>query len=157
MRKVMYFKLAGKEVHMPKLIGAFILFAAMLMFVKASADMFNSWDSLKTSEECIGNIGADLPEELQMQQFGDCRDDLYYNTGIYLADSQAKPTSRQFWSALLGPIASVLFWIAILFLGWMLYRTGELVLPIEEVEKQLPEESSFVPPSPKKTKKAKKK
>jgi hypothetical protein len=141
MRKVMFFRFGGKEVHLPRLIGAFILFAALLMFVKSSADMFNGWDAMKTSEDCIKGIDTSLPQQLQQEQFRDCADTLYFNTSIYLTEGQASPTSRQFWGALLEPIASVLFWLAVLFLGWMLYRTGEIVVPIEEIVREIPEET----------------
>ena len=49
----MYFRVAGRDVHLPKLIGAFILFAALLMFVQASALMFDSWDHLKYYDSCV--------------------------------------------------------------------------------------------------------
>lgn len=143
MRKLIYIKFAGKEIHMPKLIGAFILLAAALMFVKASADMFNSWDALRESEKCIARISTSLPEEITEKETQKCRDALYYNTGVYLNEGTGKPTSRQFWGALLGPIASVLLWLAVLFFGWILYRTGELVLPIQEDIREINEATSY--------------
>ena len=139
MRRIMYFRLGGKDVHMPKLIGAFILFASLIMFVKASADMFNSWDVLKNYEKCINGTDVSHPVEMQKTEIGKCKDYLKDNTGISLMPTQPKPTSRQFWSALLGPIAAILFWLAILFLGLQLYKTGDLILPIEESSRPLPE------------------
>ncbi|MCR4335164.1 MAG: hypothetical protein NUV57_01355, partial [archaeon] len=44
---------------------------------------------------------------------------------------------RQFWGSLLGPIASVLIWLALLFVGLILYRSGELVLPIDETIREV--------------------
>ena len=134
MRRIMYFRVAGKEVHMPRLIGAFILFAALLMFVRASALMFDSWDNLKYFEKCIEKI-----DPTSQAEFDECRTSLYKATGIYVKEGQGKLTSRQFWGALLGPIASVLFWLAVLFLGWIFYKTGDLIVPIEETIKTLPE------------------
>lgn len=139
MRRVISLRVAGKNVHLPKLIGAFILFAALFMFIRSSAEMFDSWDNLKYVETCLGKVDASAPAELQKAAISDCRETLYKNTGIYLKEGQGKPTSRQFWSVLLAPIASILLWLAILFIGWVLYRTGELVLPIEESVKELPE------------------
>lgn len=124
----MFFRVAGKDLHMPKLIGSFILFAAFLMFVGAASNMFESWDSLKHWEDCL--LEADQYSDEAM--YNDCRMDLYYNTGLYMHSGEGKLTARQFWTALLPPIAILFFWLAILFLGYLLYKTGELVLPIEE-------------------------
>ena len=132
-------KVAGRNVHLPKLIGAFILFAALFMFIRASAEMFDSWDNLRYVETCLANVDASASAEIQEAAVQDCRDTLYKNTGIYLKSAQGKPTSRQFWSVLLEPIASILLWLAILFIGWVLYKTGELVIPIEESVRELPE------------------
>ncbi|MCR4335928.1 MAG: hypothetical protein NUV57_05340, partial [archaeon] len=53
MRRIIYLKIAGKDVHLPKLIGSFIVFAAFLLFVQASASMFDSWDSAKEVDLCL--------------------------------------------------------------------------------------------------------
>lgn len=139
MRKIITLKVAGKDVHLPKLIGAFILFAALFMFIKGTAEMFDSWDNLKYAETCLASVDVSAPIIEQEAAIQECRDTLYNNTGIYLKLGQGKPTSRQFWSVLLGPIASVLFWLAVLFIGWILYKTGELVVPIEETVKEVRE------------------
>ncbi len=139
MRRIILLKVAGRDVHLPKLIGAFILFAALFMFIKCSAEMFDSWDNLKYVETCLADVDASAPAELQKAAIMDCRETLYKNTGIYLKEGQGKPTSRQFWSVLLEPIAAILFWLAILFVGWVFYRTGELIVPIEESVRELPE------------------
>ena len=134
MRKIMFFRVAGKDVHMPKLIGAFILLAALLMFIASTATMFDSWDSVKYLNTCLEKAAPGSPAD-----FTECRDTLYKTTGMYLKAGQGKLTATQIASVLLGPIASVLFWAAILFVGYILYRTGELVIPIEESIRQLKE------------------
>ncbi|MCX8158376.1 MAG: hypothetical protein N3D73_01785 [Candidatus Diapherotrites archaeon] len=139
MKRVVYFRLGSREIHMPRLIGAFILFASLLMFIKASADTFNSWDVLKNYEKCINNIDSALPIDLQSSEADKCKQYLKDNTGLSLPPYQAKPTVRQFWSALLAPIAALLFWLAVLLVGLVLYRTGDIILPIEETVKELPE------------------
>lgn len=132
MKRLLFFKLAGRDVHMPRLIGAFILFASVLMFVSACAEMFDSWDNMKHFEKCVLSSNNDEAE------YNECRLDLYYNTGTYVHDGQGKFTGRQFWTTLLTPIAGVLFWLAILFVGWLLYKTGDLVIPIEQTVKDSP-------------------
>jgi hypothetical protein len=57
---------------------------------------------------------------------------------LRVRDGQEELTGRQFWGGLLGPIAALLFWLAVLFFGWVMYRTGELVIPIEETITEYP-------------------
>lgn len=153
MRRLIFLKVAGKDVHLPKLVGALILTVAVLMFVKASADMFDSWDNMKAFESCMGSVGKcdttpaddiwtvqDPCQENEWQDDYDaCRYDLYDATGTFLRSGQTKLTSRQFWSGLLAPIAGFFFWLAMLFVGWVLYKSGQLVLPIEETVRILGE------------------
>lgn len=139
MRRIIFLKIAGRDIHLPRLIGAFILFASLFMFIKASADMFDSWDNMKYVEKCMASVEIGAEQDVQQAQINDCRETLYRSTGVYLKPGEGKLTTRQFWSVLFGPIAAILFWLAILFVGWILYRTGELVLPIEEQIRDLPE------------------
>ena len=126
LRRLIYLKVAGKEVHLPKLIGAFILFAALLMFIKASATMFDSWDNLKAVNECLTRAEGEEPF------FSTCQGLANGALDVFVRPGQAHLTNRQFWSALLGPISAILFWLAGLFVGYIFYKTGELVVPIEE-------------------------
>jgi len=139
MRRILYFRIAGRNVHIPKLIGSFIIFAAILMFVQASAAMFDSWDNLKFYESCVLNINVDQGLTDQRMQFNSCADTIYKSTGVVVREDTPQLTMRQFWSGLLTPIASILIWLAILFVGYVLYRTGELVLPIEETIREVPD------------------
>ncbi len=119
----MFFRFGGRDVHMPRLIGAFILFAALLFFLQASAQMFASWDNLKEVNKCLAT-----PEVSRSfcQEFS--RDAL----NVYVSSSQEELSTRQFWGVILGPIGSILLWLAVLFFGLLIYRTGDLVIPIEE-------------------------
>jgi len=132
LRRVIFFRFAGRDVHMPRLIGSFILFAALLMFIASAAGMYNSWDNLKYWDKCLTKVTDD-------PSYQDCRTDLLNNTGIYMHSGEGKISAREFWEVLLPPIAWMLVWIGILFAGWMLYRTGELVLPIEENIREISE------------------
>lgn len=148
MKRVILLRFAGRDLHIPKLVGALILAAAVLMFFKASADMYDSWDHLKAVETCMESVGVCNPnpdpnlsawevsdpcttDEWQVD-YDTCRADLYNSTGVTLRTGQRSLTTRQFWSALLQPIAMFFFWMAIVFFGWMIYNTGRLTLPIEE-------------------------
>ena len=108
---------------MPRLIGAFILFASLLYFIQASAIMFNSWDNLKEVNNCLGDSSLDAFF---------CQDIAFKSSSLYVSLNQDSLSMRQFWGVLLGPIANVLVWLVVLFIGWMIYKTGDLVIPIEE-------------------------
>jgi len=147
----MYFRVAGRDVHLPKLIGAFILFAALLMFIQASAVMFDSWDTAKETNKCLqlaaaNNARVDPSEDV----YPLCQDLAKDYLGIRVRHGQESLTVRQFWGALLAPIAGILFWLAMLFFGYILYKTGDLVLPIEEDIKIIPEQEKPARPFRKK-------
>ena len=125
MKRIFFLRIGGKNLHLLKLIGAFVLFAALLMFFQAGAGMFNSWDALKAYPACIGGVQS-------QSDFEGCRTALHYNAGIFPAANQAELSSRQVWFALLGPVAQVLFWAALFIFGIILYKTGRIILPIEE-------------------------
>lgn len=116
---------------MPRLIGAFILFSALLFFVQSTAMMFNSWDNLKKVNDCL--YQKDFSREF-------CQQLALESVGIYVGPDQSELSMRQFWSVILGPIATILLWLAVLFFGWMIYKTGDLVIPVEESVRFLHEE-----------------
>ena len=134
----MLFKFGGPDPHLPRLIGAFLLFAALLMFLQAGAMMFDSWDSLKQYPNCISKIELEQTELTQMQKV-ECKEALYDATGVVLRGDQEKISTRQFWIALLGPIANLFFWAIVFIFGFMIYRTGTVVIPIEQSVRELPE------------------
>ncbi len=127
----MFFRFGGKDARTSRLVGAFVLTAAVLMFFYSIAGMFDSWDAVKDLGECLSSVDASEYNTMYQSQVLDCRTTLFHKTGLYLKPGQGKPTLRQSVQLLLQPIASVFFWLAVLFLGWVLYKSGELVLPIE--------------------------
>ena len=132
MKRLMFFRLASRDVHLPKLIGAFIVFASLLLFLRAGAHMFDSWDAIKNYPSCLQKIGSEADTVAQLQYLH-CKDALYKITGVELRGDQDKISSRQFWVALLGPVAEVLAWAVVFILGIIFYKTGEIVVPIEQV------------------------
>ncbi|MAG18332.1 MAG: hypothetical protein CL944_02575 [Candidatus Diapherotrites archaeon] len=140
MRRLIYLKIAGRDVHLPKLIGSFIIFAAFLLFVQASASMFDSWDSAKEVDRCLQLAAANEARvEPDESIYPECREMAKDFLGIPVRSDQDGLSLRQFWGSLLGPIASVLIWLALLFVGLILYRSGELVLPIDETIREIPD------------------
>jgi len=126
----MFFRFGGRDVHLPRLIGAFILFAGLLFFVQASAQMFSSWDNIKEVNACLAS------SEFSKTY---CQDLAIKSIGVFVSTDQSELSLRQFWSVILGPIGTILIFLALLFFGWMIYRTGDIVLPIEESVRNLPE------------------
>ena len=139
MRRFIYLRVADKDVHLPKLIGAFILVAAVLMFFHAIFSMVDSWNTVKYYNSCIENLSDYSTTQEQRAQFTFCADALYRATSVVVRGSAQLLSSAQFAGAILSPIASVLFWLAILLFGYMLYRSGDLELPIEERIREVPD------------------
>jgi len=130
----MLFKIGGGNLQLPKLIGAFILVAALLMFVKAGAGMFDSWDAIKDTQACFEKVGTDPA----YSSISECKD-MASGLGLYVKAKQPRLTFRQFWSALLEPIANLFFWAVIFLIGILFYRTGDIVIPIEQSIKDVPD------------------
>ena len=141
MRRLIYLRAAGRDVHLPKLIGALVLFAAVIMFFQTSAAMFNSWDNVKYVDGCLNP--AKGPDALVVNCTELAKDSL----GVSVRADQDSMTLRQKVEAIAPSVAGILFWLAALFAGFMVYRTGQLVLPIEEEVKMLPDR---MPAAPKK-------
>lgn len=147
MRRVMYYSLAGRDVHISKLIGAFIIVVALLLFFKSGANMIDSWDNVKFVNACLKNVAGDE------EKFIVCQDQALKSLDVYIRPGQDELNTKQFAMALLSPIAWLLFWIVVLILGLFFYRTGAFQIPIEERAAEKP-----VRPvrKPKKVKKKKK-
>jgi hypothetical protein len=108
----------GKRLHMLKLIGAFVLLAAVLMVAKSAYDIFVVVNKA---------IYAQMKPELVGQLFG-------WGIGAPYAFS-----TEDILGVLLGPIAAFLFWLAIAIVGVGIYQAGRVVLPIEEYEQNIGE------------------
>ena len=138
MRRIIFLRAGGRDVHLPKLIGALILFAAIIMFFQTSAAMFNNWDTVKYVDGCLNP--AKGPDALVINCTEVAKDSL----GVSVMADQEALTLRQKVEAIAPSIAGILFWLAALFAGFMVYRTGQLVLPIEEEVKILPDRKPVV-------------
>ena len=127
---MLYFRVAGSEVHLPKLIGAFVMFAAAMLFVQSASNMFDSWDTMKYYDKCVLGINANDVVSEQRAQFQECAGTLYNSTGIVTRMEHPLLTGRQFAIGLLGPMGVLLLWLAVFFFGYTLYRTDRIVLPM---------------------------
>ena len=106
---------------LPKLIGAFVVVLAVVMFVVASGNMFDSWDSMGKYPDCLAAVSG--TDEVAMLQYLDCKDSLYRISGLQLRPDQFSITERQFVVTLLRPIGELLFWAAVFLFGLFLFNT----------------------------------
>ncbi len=107
---------------LPKAIGSFLIVLAIVMFVVAAGQMFDSWDAMKRYPDCIASIGSET-DSVAMLKYLECKDSLYRITGMQLRPDQARITQRQFTIALMSPIGELLLWSAVFLFGLFLYNT----------------------------------
>jgi len=126
----------------PRLVGALVFFAALLMFLQSAALMFDSWDAVKHFPACRDNASSEISQtavedtqllqvQLAQAKFRECKDSLYDITGVRLTPSQGEISTRQLWEVMLYPTARVLFWLAVLLIGMMIYHMGLCCMPME--------------------------
>ena len=128
MRRVLYYSLGGKNIHLSRLLGAFVIFVALIMFFNSGAQMIDSWDTIQFVNNCLGTAEGDL------DAFAVCQDNALKALEVYVRPGQSELNSKQFAMSILPPIAWVLFWMIMLALGLSFYRTGKFVIPIKERE-----------------------
>jgi hypothetical protein len=142
LKKTILFRVGAKEFQWPSVLGIFLAIITILMFVKAAAVMFDSWQTVRDFDKCVVLSGVndfvDLSssEQLLAQlRYSDCKDSLYQITGTQMPALQTKLTTRQVWTALAEPVAWLFFWGAVLFLlAFPLLLNKPIVIPIEEYE-----------------------
>lgn len=107
---------------LPRLIGAFVVVLAAVMFVVAAGNMFDSWDAMSKYPSCLEKIGSET-DGVAMAKYLDCKDSLYRITGMQLRPDQQRITERQFLVTLFRPVGEILFWATVFLLGLFLYNT----------------------------------
>ncbi len=133
-----FFYFGKSRLFLPRVLGSFIIVLAIVMFVVAAGNMFDSWDAMKKYPKCVASIGWGN-ESVAMLQYSDCKDSLYRISGLQLRSDQPGITSRQFLVTLLRPVGELLFWAAAFVLGLFLYNTRIVRMPrpvAAEEEKQ---------------------
>ena len=131
---MLYFRIGGAEVHLLKLCGALILFAAILGILNTSAAMWQSWKFLNAAKECLAYYSSPFSPEKQV-----CLDSAFKATGVYIGPQQTHLDDTQYWIVLLNPVILLVAWAAVFVFGWMVYNLGKTFIPIEEAEKPLAE------------------
>jgi hypothetical protein len=133
MRRIIFLRFAGRDIHIPKLIGAFILVAAFLMFLSAGAWMFESWENITNVKDCL------TAAALEPSFISSCQAAAKDSLNIYVRPDQTSLALKQISMGLLPPISTTFFWLALLLAGVLFYRSGSIVVPIEETIRELRE------------------
>src|SRR3989338_4519303 len=94
MTRILYSRVAGRDVHLPKMVGAFIIVATLLMFAQSASNLFDARDVMVYYQGCILDLGDGTVEE-QRAQFEFCADTLYNATGLVVKDSSPLLTDRK--------------------------------------------------------------
>lgn len=137
----MLLKIGSQDLQLPQMIGAFIIIIAVLMLINAGAVMFDSWGALKEFNSCVEMSGVsdlDVLEPVQQllaqMRYDDCKSSLYEITGAQVKAGQTSLTSRQFWTALTGPISNFFIWMIVLLIGLFAYNNTSIIIPVQEIE-----------------------
>jgi hypothetical protein len=114
MHRVVTVKIGNKRFYLLKLIGAFVAFGAALMLLSNVYQML--WVA---SVIDVANQGETVT--LNMLGISDTlkADDVNTQTGLFLI-----------------PAAGIMFWAAILVVGTVIYKTGSIIVPVEEQIRQ---------------------
>jgi hypothetical protein len=138
---MMLLKIGSQDLQLPQMIGAFVIIIAVLMLINAGAIMFDSWGALKEFNSCVEMSGMndmdvlDPAQQLLAQmRYSDCKSSLYEITGAQVKAGQTSLTSRQFWTALTGPISNFFIWMIVLLIGLFIYNNTSIIIPIQELE-----------------------
>jgi len=121
MHRIMIMKIGGKRLHLLKLAGAFIVFWAALMLLSSVYQMF--W----------------VAQVIQSANAGNYETIVLNLNGMMVTKPLLPGDGNTQAGLLLPPIASVMFWSALLLLGGMVYKAGGIVLPIDESMMDMPE------------------
>ena len=107
-----------KPLSWPKLIGSLIFVGALLMVFKSGADLFTSWDNIKSIDNCLGAAQADPSFS------STCQTQAYYAGMGLIRAEQKQLTNRQAWGAIFDPMGLFFVWLAVLVWGWTAYKAG---------------------------------
>ena len=112
MHRVMLIRIGGRKLHLLKMVGALVLAGAALGVISTVAELFRIIKQFQL---------AQTNSALSMQVFGLLPEAL---------------TSDVVVGFFMQPSAWFMLWLALFIIGVMIYRSGSLVVPIEEdVEK----------------------
>jgi hypothetical protein len=113
LERVFWLKIGNRNLHLLKLVGAFFLFAAILMVGQSTYAIFVQANKI--------NYVLGSPSQIPAL-FG------------WSMGAPSAFLSEDIVGSLLEPIAAFLFWIGVAIIALMIYQSGKVVFPIEESE-----------------------
>ena len=108
MHRIILLRVGGKKLHLLKMTGALVVVGSALGVLGSIATMFR----------LIKQMGlAQLNSQLAIQVFGLTPDAITGDVALGL---------------FMNPSAWFMFWLALFIIGAMIYRSGNVIVPIEE-------------------------
>lgn len=132
MHRIVIFRIANKNIHLPKLIGAIVLIIAILMIFQSVASIVDTVEDVRSIQNCYRLVTDTKNDVLACQANAE-------SYGIPIRSEQTNISTEQLIIAIINPLVALLSWCVLFLLGLMFYRSGKLVIPIEEVIKDIPE------------------
>lgn len=113
LRKVVWLRIGGRQLHLLKAAGAFFIVASVLKLSQALYELLQQVDVVKV-----------------LLQRG-------WLMGPHSIVLPFKPEDAI--GILLGPFAVFLFWVGVAFVALMIYQSGKVIFPLEEFEQRIVE------------------
>ncbi|MEK6843399.1 MAG: hypothetical protein AABY04_02835 [Candidatus Micrarchaeota archaeon] len=122
MRRIMWFKIGDTTIHLLKLLGVFILMASLLKVGESSYGIFLTASKAESAQY--------NPDQIR-SIFG-------WSIGGSSPDTKVFEF-QDYVGVMMGPLANFFFWLGISTLGLMLYQSGKIIFPVEEIEQKISE------------------
>jgi hypothetical protein len=144
LHRAVLLRLGSKDFQWVQTVGIFLAIITILMLVRSSAVMFDSWQAIKGFEKCSADYIEDTVSSLENNDSGGsllaelkyqgCKDSFYQVTGSQVPSGQTSLTTRQAATAFVGPVAEFFFWAGLFVFSLFLVFNKSIVIPFEEVE-----------------------
>ncbi|MBR9707011.1 MAG: hypothetical protein GOV15_01110 [Candidatus Diapherotrites archaeon] len=134
MHKVSLLSMGGSDLHLPRLIGSLIMFAALLGVFMSSAHVFEATKSIKSVNQCLGAAKVEGSTVRAVQLTAACQELSYKKIGVYPLPIQDRLNFSQVLSLIFTPLIEALLWLAVLAFGMMLYNTRKVFVPLRNAE-----------------------
>ncbi len=124
---MMFFRFGNRHVHLPKLLGSFLIVMGLLLFLASVAAIFSSWDNAQFLNRCL--------EGKSDYGFAACQS-VASSSDLVVRPDQDALSGEQWAQLLLKPVAYLFLWAVVFILGLILYLSGKLVVPVEETVRE---------------------
>ena len=131
MREILIARVKGKEIVIPKLLGLLMLIMSAFFFAASTADIIVTWDKIKDVKACLNAATETTYYVCELKAL---------SAGIYpfypLTDSDMYVSLGMDKLRLMSEKIGVwFFWITMIAVSLIIYRTGRLVT-VQETERE---------------------